>query len=180
VIEELGLSITKDSTLFEVLCLFEILRVLSEDHWHLDSLTLMEGSLTLKGRRSNDRLQLWYQRIPGGLSTGSAYTGVQSHHGILDAKELLPDIVIRLDSGGSHRWFVLECKMGTKRSAEASARAALHDLFAYRRAFAAALDSQTGPYGAGFVWGQGLAPAEGEVLLASHDSIDAVINMLLN
>ena len=61
-----------------------------------------------------------------------------------------------------------------------SARAAVRDLFVYRRAFSAVLDRQTEPYGLGYAWGEGLKPSlDGDVTLCTPDTLAEALSVII-
>jgi hypothetical protein len=71
---------------------------------------------------------------------------------------------------------MIEVKGGYKRGVADYARAALLDLLAYRRAFAATLANQAGTYGIGYAWGSSLEPAaNAEVMLCTPDTLSTVL-----
>jgi len=73
---------------------------------------------------------------------------------------------------GGTRWLLIEVKLGERRSVADSARAAVWDLFGYRRAFSAVLDRQPEPYGLGYAWGEGLKPSlDSDVTLCTPDTL---------
>jgi hypothetical protein len=61
-----------------------------------------------------------------------------------------------------------------------SARAAVRDLFVYRRAFSAILDRQAEPYGLGYAWGEGLKPSlDSDVTLCTPDTLPEALSALI-
>ena len=79
------------------------------------------------------------------------------------------------------RWILIEVKGGPKRGVRDSARAATHDLLAYRRAFGPALAERPGPYGLGYAWGAGLTPsADAEIVLCTPDTLTQALGLLLS
>jgi hypothetical protein len=65
---------------------------------------------------------------------------------------------------------------GGARPVEDSARAAVSDLLAYRRAFASVLTKKDYPYGLGIAWGAELHPSiESEVVLTTPDNMAAAL-----
>jgi hypothetical protein len=84
--------------------------------------------------------------------------------------------VLRRTKAGKEKWLIIEAKMGERRSAESSARAALIDLLAYREAFQSTLSPAQSPYGLGIVWGQDLEPATGsDIMLCTPEHIRAAL-----
>jgi len=72
-------------------------------------------------------------------------------------------------------WLLVECKLGEKRTVQDSARAALLDLLAYRRAFDSRLTGQH-LYGLGIAWGAELDPNPAEeIMLCTHDRLHLAI-----
>jgi hypothetical protein len=69
---------------------------------------------------------------------------------------LRPDLVLHRPARGDEQWLLIEAKGGERR-VERSARAAVLDLLAYRRAYDQAL-SRTHHYGLGVAFGADLAP----------------------
>jgi hypothetical protein len=93
---------------------------------------------------------------------------------------LIPDLVIEMRENGVSRWLLIEVKGGAKRSVGDSARAAILDLLAYRRAFAPVLDLQSKPYGLGYAWGEELKPfVDSEVTLCTPDTLAESLAVLL-
>jgi hypothetical protein len=124
-------------------------------------------------------LELYYQHAPHDLSVDSVYRAVQQSHEFAAVGGLIPDLVLRLRASSGDRWVIVEVK-GVERSVTDSARAALQNLLAYRRAFSAALDGQIGPYGIGIAWGEQVAPAvSAEVVLCSPDTIGEALDIAL-
>ena len=99
-------------------------------------------------------LDVWYQGAPNELRNGSSYVGIQKGHGIANASDLIPDMVLRLESDGQERWLMIETKMGTTRTVIRSARAALLDLLAYQQSFHLGLSGSPTPIGLGIAWGK--------------------------
>jgi hypothetical protein len=124
-------------------------------------------------------LEVIYQATPKALRAGSKYTSVQSAHGISPGG-LRPDLVLRHTAvSGAQRWLLIEVKGGT-RTIEESARAALHDLLAYRAAFAKTLSVARQPYGLGIAWGADLEPdTESDIVLCSPDRLQNALSGLL-
>lgn len=182
-VEAHALVVVRDPVLFELLTLFRVIEVLRVQGWVIEPLHVVTGSVRLRGTRADETLTLYYQAVPEALAgQANPYKAVQRHHNIANAKLLMPDLIIKhRRSDRSARWWLLECKMGTKRSAEASARVALRDLFAYRRAFAPTLDAGSDcAYGLGVVWGEGMRPRRGhEALLCTIDALEEAIEMML-
>ena len=68
---------------------------------------------------------------------------------------------------------------GVERSVVDSARAAINDLLAYRRAFEPVLGKQTEAYGIGIAWGADLEPKEtAEIVLCTPDTIPGALAVL--
>jgi hypothetical protein len=171
-----------DSVLFELLCLFKLLDGLGLTGWRLSRIGLFGRAASFAAvRGSDERLQLWYQHTPRDLGGGgSRYRQIQLAHGF-GGSELVPDIVVRRQIGGWDQWIILEAKLGLRRSLVDSARAALNDLLAYRRAFHATLQLNPGPvYGIGVAWGEGLFPeGSSEILLCSQDALPAALAIVM-
>jgi hypothetical protein len=69
---------------------------------------------------------------------------------------------------------------GVHRPVSDSARAAVQDLLAYRRAFERALDSGPVPYGIGIAWGASLAPStDVEITLCTPDTLEPALGAIL-
>lgn len=69
---------------------------------------------------------------------------------------------------------------GVERPVEQSARAALLDLLAYRRAFDHVLGQQASVYGLGVAWGAAMQPSVAEeVALCTPDTIPQALAILL-
>lgn len=135
---------------------FRTLDSLRGQGWTLGRLGLFRGSLRLHGQRGDVELELTYQATPRALSADSVYRSIQQRRGISPGG-LRPDLVIRTTSRGTQRWLLIEVR-GGERSLADSARAAAHDLLAYRTAFACQLEAQAGVYGLGIARGAGLEP----------------------
>ena len=129
---------------------------------------LVVGSLQLTAARGTEKLTLYYQRAPRALTASSVYLGVQTAHGLAPGA-LRPDLVLRHRSATGDRWFLIEAK-GGHRGVEASSRAALLDILAYRTAFEARMQAAP-PYGLGIAWGADLEPhPTSPVLLCSPEA----------
>lgn len=179
-VEKHGLVTTDDAVLFELLCTFNLLDAVRARGWRMDPFRLIEGSLRLSGARGDDeRLDVWYQRVPEELKRDSRYGRVLRTHGFSLVKPLRPDLVVRVTRGADFRWLLVEAKLGIVRSVEASAREALVDLLAYRRAFDLSLRDNPMPYGLGIAWGDGLAPRRDEVMLCSPDRLREAVALVL-
>jgi hypothetical protein len=180
IIEKQGLVTSSDSVLFELLCLFGALDSLTELGWRVTPLGLIEGSVQFAAARPGERIRLWYQSTPKPLTTGSLYGQALRAHG-LPQSALRPDVTLRhTTADGRRNWLLVEAKMGTRRDLAGSARAALLDLLAYRRAYENALAPQAGAYGLGLAWGRGMSPANNEVMLATPDRITESMNLFLH
>jgi hypothetical protein len=179
VIEREGLVTRTDSTLFELLCLFNVIDALEMIGWAVKPLGLIEGGIRFAAYRSIEALELWYQRSPAALTAGSIQRQTLIEHKIAHAA-LRPDIVLRHHRhDSSTQWLLIEAKMGRSKGIADYARAALFDLLAYRTAFAARLTAQTSPFGLGVAWGSDLVPANAPIMLASPDRIDVAIVQFL-
>ena len=178
-VEGAGLTTGADSTLFELLCTFRIIEILGELGWDTSPVGLFGGELKVDATRGEERLTLWYQSAPRRMREGSQYAGILKAHGFNRASDLRPDLVLHRKSDDDSRWLVVECKMGTSRGVNDSARAALLDLLAYRESFRASLDQAPRPYGLGVAWGEGLAPAtDSEVMLCTPDQLLEAISVI--
>jgi hypothetical protein len=110
---------------------------------------------------------------------GSVYRSIQHAHS-LNAGALIPDLVIQTNGPNRSRLLMIEMKAGFTRSGPDSARAAAHDLLAYRAAFALSLAKQAGPYGLGVAYGAELVPnLDEEVVLCSPDTIELALAELV-
>lgn len=179
-VEEHALVTREDATLFELLCTFKFVDALVGCGWSVSPFRLFGGHLRLSGTRgSNERLDVWYQGVPNGLGHPSIYRDVLKAHGIGGSARLVPDMVVRRQGGAGDRWLLVEAKLGIKRSVTDSARAALSDLLAYRRAFHHALKENPLPYGLGIAWGQDLSPNDAEVMLVSPDRLKEALTAVL-
>ena len=178
-VEGAGLTTGADSTLFELLCTFRIIEVLNELGWETSPIGLFGGELKVDAKREEERLALWYQSAPRGMRDGSQYAAMLKAHGFNRASDLRPDLVLHRKNDQDSRWLVVECKMGTSRGVNESARAALLDLLAYRESFRASLDAAPVPYGLGVAWGEDLAPATGsEIMLCTPDHLLEAISVI--
>jgi hypothetical protein len=173
--------ITRDNAvLLELLTAFRAMRALAELGWRGSESSLIRGGRIFTGAQGDRTLDLYYQRTPTGLRMASRYGEIQRSHGFARVGGLVPDLVLEVSSPAEgSRWILLEVK-GVERSVSDSARAAIFDLLAYRRAFDTTLTRQAGAYGIGVAWGAALQPArEDEVLLCSPDTLaDALARAL--
>lgn len=180
VVEERALVTAHDSILFELVTTFTILETLADAGWRLSPLRLFGGGLRLVGKQGHQRIVVWYQQAPPPLVGNSRDSSIQAAHGLTGITPTRPDLVIRIRDGDlGIRWLLVEVKHGTSRSAEASARAAMRDLLAYRRAFDDVLSAAGEPYGLGVAWGSGLESAETEIMLCTPDMIPSAIHRFL-
>jgi hypothetical protein len=162
-------------------CTFDTIDALRTIGWDLSPLHLFEGRLRIHGTRGNEALTLWYQATPQQWRHTSRYVATLREHGFSRPSDLRPDLVIQVRDGSAARWIVVEVKMGTSRDAADSARAALHDLLAYRATFRAALDGNPAPYGLGIAWGADLAPTEtSEIVLCTPDLLPEALGAVLS
>jgi hypothetical protein len=177
-VQDHALVTTSDDILFELLCGFRIENLLIKAGWNVSHPGLVRNRF-LTARKASRRLTLYYQSVPGVLSKGARYQGIQRAHGFADIGRLRPDFIIELDGDEGRRWTLVEVKRGEKRSVEESARQALVDLLAYRRDYGARLGRSVSPYGLGIAWGAELDPAAGsEILLCTQDRLDAALSMI--
>jgi hypothetical protein len=179
IIENEGLVTRSDATLFELFCLFTVLDGVRSLGWRLRPLQLIEGAVRFTARKGDNRLEIWYQRTPPLLNKISHYGRTLRLHGLQDSV-LRPDVVLRHRTpSGSTNWLLIEAKMGTRRDLPSSARAALIDLLAYRRAYDAVFAGQAAPFGLGIAWGAGLRPSESEIMLATPEHIPRALEVFL-
>ncbi len=176
-VESHGLVTRDDPTLFELVATFRIIDEIRNAGWLASPLRLWQGSLRLTASRDGEQLSLYYQHTPPALRRGSHYREVQTAHG-LSVGGLIPDLVLHRPSRDASPWLLVEVKGGHRR-VEHSARAALLDLLAYRRAFEPAL-ARCHHYGLGIAFGAQLDPDPGsEIALATPDAIsDALADFL--
>jgi hypothetical protein len=140
--------------------------------WKAPKTGLLRPPLIYVARKQDAILELYFQSAPGALSAGSRYRALQKAHAFAVASGMIPDLVIRTKRGNTARWLLIEVKGGPKRGVADSARAAAHDLLAYRRAFAPTLAQQSGTYGIGYAWGAQLQPAhESEIVFCTPDTL---------
>jgi hypothetical protein len=173
-VETHGLVAADDATLFELVCAFRVIEALHQLGWQLGHLGLFEGALRMTGRKGSEELELHYQSTPAALRSRSAYRSLLQAHEI-PPSALRPDLIVKHASKTHVAWLLIEAKGGRRPIAD-SARAAALDLFAYRTAFAHALDGQVGLFGLGVAWGADLAPRpSGGVMLCSQDAIPSAL-----
>lgn|GEM_PF-1422729 len=178
-VQDNALVTSKDDRLLELVCGFAIERALKKLGWEIRRPGLVAGGLFLRAQRDDTRLDLYYQSTPKDLSKGSLYYTIQRQHPFSRAGALIPDFVFRINKTDQTRWLLVEVK-GVERSVSGSARAALHDLLAYRRAFDPVLAEGMTPYGLGIAWGSSLSPSTNvEVSLCTPDTVEAVLAQLL-
>ncbi len=171
-VEQAGLVTASPGTLFELLCLFNVIDALDRAGWVMSPVRLFRGHLRIDGKRPDGRqLRLNYQSNPIDLPR-SRYKAIQSSHGFRQPQEMRPDMILKWDTvNGRQMWLLVECKL-SKDGVRDGARKALTDLLAYRKAFTTLLDSQAAPYGLGIAWGRGLMPnVNEEIMLASPDAL---------
>ena len=180
-VEQHALIASRDSVLLELECAFGTIRALRRLGWTTPPTGLLRPPHILRAHKDGAQLDLYYQRTPAGLSSGSHYREVQKAHDFPSASGLIPDLVLRLRAADATKWLLIEVKGGPKRSVDDNARAAMLDLLAYRRAYAPVLDRQSGPYGLGYAWGRELAPkAEAELTLCTPDTVTPALALLLS
>jgi hypothetical protein len=180
-IEQHALVTSNDDVLFELLCAFEMERALSADGWSVSIPGLLPTRRFLCATRDGVRLDIFYQQTPASWGVDALYERVQHEHGFTTLSALRPDFVMRLQEGEQERWLVVEVKGGPSRTVEASARAALLDLMAYRRNFRAQLSDNPEPYGLGIAWGAELEPVKtSEAILCSSDCIGQALRVLID
>jgi hypothetical protein len=157
-IEQHALIARADDVLLELLCGFKIESALQDLGWKTTLPGLVRSGRFLRAKHGMASIDMYYQRAPKALGQPSIYGDVQTAHAFPGTGVLRPDYVLRFTHLGSIRWVLVEVK-GVDRPVEDSAREAIQDLLAYRRAFAATLDQQEEPYGLGIAWGEGVQPA---------------------
>jgi hypothetical protein len=178
-IQDHALVTSRDEVLLELMCGFALERALENLGWKIARPGLVGSGLFLRAKRASSKLDLYYQHPPPALAAGSLYRAIQKAHPFQRAGPLVPDFVLRLSSPDSARWLLIEVK-GLERSVSDSARAALHDLLAYRRAFDPVLSMSAAPYGLGIAWGESLPPSgTAEIALCTPDTVQAALTQLL-
>jgi hypothetical protein len=179
-IENRALIVSRDSVLVELHCAFDTIRHLRATGWVAPSLRLVRPPLIFQGRRRDATVDVYFQHEPPALALGSRYRGVQSAHSFPHASGLIPDIVVKRTDPMGTRWLLIEVKWGTKRRVADYARAATHDLLAYRRAYDHVLANQPGIYGLGYAWGRALEPStDSEIMLCSPDTLADALERVL-
>jgi hypothetical protein len=180
-VEHHALITSRDSVLLELHCAFDTIKALTSLGWQGAPPTLLRPPVIFRAERGSAKLRLLYQAAPSQLTAGSLYRSVQGAHRFPSKSGLIPDLVIETSKDAVRRWLIVEVKGGVKRSVTDSARAASLDLFAYRHAFSPVLDHQGGPYGLGYAWGDGLAPAlNSDVTLCTPDTLPAALAALMS
>jgi hypothetical protein len=173
-IETIGIVTRDDPTIFEIYTTFSLLDELKDRGWKLGRLGLFSGHLRLFATRGGDRLEVCYQTTPRGLSRDSSYRRAQIEHNIAPGA-LRPDLVLSWAENGQRRWLLVEVKGGI-RTVQESARAALYDLLAYRRAFDPVLSQSAKPFGLGIAWGAELRPSDSsDIVLCTPDTIGGAL-----
>lgn len=173
-----ALLTSKDDVLLELVSGFAIERALKKLGWEIHRPGLVAGGLFLTAKRGETRLGLYYQRAPSALARGSLYYAIQKQHPFKRAGPLRPDFVFEISHANHTRWLLVEVK-GVERSVSDSARAAIHDLLAYRRAFDPVLAQGPSPYGLGIAWGSSLPPAsDAEISLCTPDTVEAALEQV--
>ena len=177
-IEQHALAATSNDVLLELKCAFTFERALRAAGWAVSRPGLVRGGLFLRAVRGSERAEVYYQRTPKELTRSSIYGAVQANHE-MTAGVLRPDFVIHTQKQDTERFLLIEVK-GVERPVDESARAAIFDLLAYRRAFDGALAGQAGCYGLGIAWGECLdAAAESEIAVCSPDRIEKALGLIL-
>jgi hypothetical protein len=180
-IEHNALVASRDSVLLEVQCAFDTIRAVRRLGWTTTPIGLLQPPHILQAHKQRRQLDLYYQRAPTALSSGSLYREIQKAHSFAPTSGLIPDLVVRLRSADVTRWLLIEVKGGPKRGVADNARAAALDLLAYRRAYAPVLDQQDGPYGLAYAWGHGLEPTtDAEITVCTPDTLDAALAAILD
>ena len=105
-VENRGLITSDDDVLLELLCAFDVIRLLRESGWNSIDRPVLIGPgrkqpVLFTGTRSGYVLELTYQATPPDLSRGSLYGDVQKAHKFTRASGLRPDLVIRVRKGKS-------------------------------------------------------------------------------
>jgi hypothetical protein len=178
-VEHRALVARRDSVLLELHCAFDTIKALRDMGWKAPPAGMLWPPLIFSGHRGEATAQVFYQATPRELSAGSQYRKVQAAHSFLSTGGLIPDLVIKTTTNDEIRWLIIEVK-GLERPVADSARAAIRDLFVYRRAFSAVLDRQTEPYGRAYAWGEGLNPSfDGDVTLCTPDTLTEALSGLL-
>jgi hypothetical protein len=179
-IEHNALIARRDSVLLELQCAFDTIRAVRQLGWTITPIGLLQPPHILRAHKDHGELDVYYQRAPAALRDGSLYREIQKAHSFATTSDLIPDLVVRLRSGGVTRWLLIEVKGGPKRRVADNARAGALDLLAYRRAYAPVLDHQDGPYGLAYAWGRGLEPTtDTEITLCTPDTLaDALAPIL--
>jgi hypothetical protein len=179
-IEQHALIASRDSVLLELQCAFDTILGIRRLGWKTSPVGLLQPPHILRAHKENRRLDVYYQRAPAALSNGSLYGEIQTAHSFPTTGGLIPDLVLRLRSGGVTQWLLIEVKGGPKRGVAENARAAALDLLAYRRAYAPVLDAQDGPYGLAYAWGRGLEPnIDAELAICTPDTLDKALAAVL-
>ena len=180
-IENHALVTRDDAVLLELHTAFVVMRALAAQGWEGREAGLVRGGRLLTAERGDDTLELYYQQPPAVLRGGSRYGEAQRNHLFANIGGLRPDLIAKVSSPATGmRWVLLEVK-GVDRPVAESARAALFDLLAYRRAFGPTLARQPGTYGIGVAWGADLQPAsQGEILLCSPDTLGVALERALS
>ena len=168
-----------DATLFELLCIFRLMKILRSLGWASATIHIVDGAFSVRWQRQGNVLDLFYQHTPRELREASIYARVLRAHD-LRVGGLTPDFVLRLQmQAGDIRWVLGEVKGGQEPVSEL-ARRALQDLLTYRRAFDANLCGATHAYGIGIAWGEGLQIADStEVYLCTPDTLSDALRAVL-
>jgi hypothetical protein len=177
-VENHALVTSRDPVLLELLCAFALVKTLRKHGWLGSTAGLVRPPLLFRGHREHASVDVFYQHPPPQLRAGSVYRTIQKEHAFAFARHLVPDLVLRVKTGDKEQWVLVEVK-GIERSVEDSARAAINDLLAYRRAFEPVLGKQTDAYGIGIAWGAELEPkGTDEIVLCSPDTIPGALSVL--
>jgi hypothetical protein len=178
-VERHAVATTADEVLLELLCAFRIEKALQALGWTLSRPGLVRGGRLLRCLKGQEQLDVYYQQAPAALRQASIYRGVQTAHGFSSTSDLRPDLVLRHRVDESDRWLLVEVK-GVEREVASSARAALLDLLAYRRAFDPVLSIAQGVYGLGIAWGADLEPSlVSEIALCTPDRVHEALDQIL-
>jgi hypothetical protein len=184
-VEQDGLVTREDDKLLELQVLFGVERALAGSGWEVSAPRLMMGTggSVLGATRDGEQLEVFFQRSLARVAgVASSYASVQRSHSFARASQMIPDLVLRHETGGRTRWILLEVKGGTGR-VERYARAALGDLLAYRQDSKDLFpDDAVEPFGLGVAWGAELTPElDGPIALCTPDTLaEAVEGLFAN
>lgn len=174
-LEDSGLQLTPEDTLFALLTLFNIIDVLNENGWTVDPLGLVEGYVQTTARSADGReLSLWFRGVRhdvlGSWGTGLAVAGDS------------PDVSLMwTDPSGAERRLAVRCDLvGATAGQEPNSARVLDRLRHDDASFDLASHAASGTYGLGVAWGSGVsADLSAGVTVCTSDRLGTAITSIV-